>query len=51
MKPATTAGCSRSASHYTILGDKSYAKGQYEDAVINYRKAVQKDASYGQAWV
>jgi tetratricopeptide (TPR) repeat protein len=42
--------CGRSAQSYVKLGDDFYQKGKYPDASINYRKALQKDAGYGEAY-
>lgn len=42
--------CGRSAQSYVALGNDYYQKGKYEDASINYRKALQKDSGYGEAY-
>jgi tetratricopeptide (TPR) repeat protein len=42
--------CSRSPSYYLDKGDKLYAKAAYADAALNYRKAIQKDGSFGPAY-
>ncbi len=42
--------CSRSPRYYLDKGDKLYAKGAYADASLNYRKAIQKDPSFGPAY-
>jgi len=42
--------CSRSAKYYFDKGDQLYAKGSYSDAVLNYKKAIQKDPSFGPAF-
>lgn len=44
------AGCSRSARYYRDKADKLAAGGKYEDAVLNYRKAIQKDSRDGDAF-
>ena len=43
------ASCHRNSSYYVSHGDKFYATGKYADAVLNYRKAIQSDASSGEA--
>jgi tetratricopeptide (TPR) repeat protein len=35
---------------YVEKGNAFYQQGKYEDAAINYRKAIQKDANYGDAY-
>lgn len=35
---------------YAQKGDKSYAAGNYAEAVLNYRKALQNDPRYGEAY-
>jgi len=42
--------CSRSPRYYLDKGDKLFAKGSYADAELNYRKAIQKDPSFGPAF-
>src|SRR5437762_12063991 len=44
------AGCGRSASYYLDTGAKRYEAGKYDDAVINYRKALQKNSKSGEAY-
>ena len=41
---------SRAKLRYLQKGDKSYAAGHYDDALLNYRKAIQKDQNYGEAY-
>src|SRR5258705_7807901 len=43
-------GCGRSASYYLTTGAQQYEAGRYDDAVITYRKAIQKDANSGDAY-
>jgi len=47
---AGTVSCSRSAASYVDRGNKLYNEGQYSDASLNYRKAIQKDPQYGEAY-
>jgi tetratricopeptide (TPR) repeat protein len=44
------AGCARSALDYLSRGNKLFTAGRYDDAVIEYRKALQKDPNFGQAF-
>ena len=44
------AGCSRSASYYLDRGNKLFEEGKPADAVIQYRKALQKDSKSGEAY-
>jgi len=43
------AACGRSAEHYVSLGNGFFDHGELEDAALNYRKAIQQDANYGEA--
>jgi tetratricopeptide (TPR) repeat protein len=43
------AGC-RSANSYLDKGNAMFARGQFADASLNYRKAVQKDPNLGEAY-
>jgi tetratricopeptide (TPR) repeat protein len=47
---AGAVSCSRSATSYVGRGNEDYAKGQYADASLNYRKALQKDPQSGEAY-
>ena len=42
--------CGRNAASYVVLGDQQTAQKRYDDALLNYRKAVQKDPESGEAW-
>ena len=42
-------GC-RSAHSYLDKGNAAFARGQFEEAALNYRKAVQKDPAFGEAY-
>ncbi len=35
--------CNRGAAHYLDLGNRYYQQGKYAEAVINFRKSIQKD--------
>jgi tetratricopeptide (TPR) repeat protein len=43
-------GCSRSAKSYLQSGKKYFDAGKYEDAVILYKKAIQKEPKSGEAY-
>jgi tetratricopeptide (TPR) repeat protein len=43
------AGCSRNAEHYLQRGIKAADAGNDSEAILNFRKAVQKDPQSGQA--
>lgn len=42
-------GC-KSASQYITRGNELFAKGQYNDAVLNYRNAIKKSPQSGEAY-
>lgn len=44
------AGCSKSPRQYVDLGNKLFDAHKYEDASLNYRKAIQKDPSLADAY-
>ena len=46
---AFLSGC-RSANSYLEKGNDEFAQGQFDAATLNYRKAVQKDPSFGEAY-
>src|SRR5271156_2352885 len=43
------AGC-RSAASYLEKGNTLFGRGQFEEASLDYRKAVQKDPTFGEAY-
>lgn len=43
-------GCHRSPKYYTGKAEKLFAAGKYADAEINYRKAIQANSAYGEAY-
>lgn len=43
-------GCRATKQSYVEKGDNLYAAGKYQAAALNYRAAIQKDASYGEAY-
>jgi tetratricopeptide (TPR) repeat protein len=45
-----TIGCGRSARYYLDHGNALFAKGQYEEASLNYQKACQRDPQMGDAF-
>jgi tetratricopeptide (TPR) repeat protein len=42
-------GCSRSAQSYLERGNRYYSAGKYEDAVLNYRKGIQRNPNFAEA--
>jgi tetratricopeptide (TPR) repeat protein len=42
--------CSRSPAYYIAQGNKNYELGHYDDAVLNYRRAIQADTRSGEAY-
>jgi tetratricopeptide (TPR) repeat protein len=46
---ATLSGCASKLS-YLAKGNKLFAAGKYEEAALNYRAAIQKDAAFGEAY-
>jgi tetratricopeptide (TPR) repeat protein len=47
---AALSGCSASKQSYLAKGNKFFAAGKYDEAALNYRAAIQKDASFGEAY-
>jgi tetratricopeptide (TPR) repeat protein len=45
-----TASCGGSASYYLQSGDQNFKAGKFSDAVLNYRKAIQKNPDLGEAY-
>src|SRR5271170_5664867 len=43
-------GCSRSAKSYMDSGKKYFDAGKYDDAIIMYKKAIQKEPKSGDAY-
>jgi predicted Zn-dependent protease len=43
-------GCSRDAKSYIQSGKKYFDAGKYDDAIIMYKKAIQKDPKSGEAY-
>ncbi|MGB6943111.1 MAG: tetratricopeptide repeat protein [Bryobacteraceae bacterium] len=44
------AGCNRSPASYVAKGNQFAAQGKYEDAMIQYRNAIQKNPNYTDAY-
>jgi tetratricopeptide (TPR) repeat protein len=44
-------GCGWNAGHYVKKGDELYRAKHYEDASLNYRKALQKSPNFGDAYL
>src|SRR6266849_4779090 len=43
-------GCGHSPNYYLARGREMSSKQQYAEAALNYRKAIQKDSRFGQAY-
>lgn len=43
-------GCSTTKQGYVSKGNKFFAENRFDDAALNYRKAIQKDPRYGEAY-
>jgi tetratricopeptide (TPR) repeat protein len=43
-------GCSRSPQHYVSRGNQLFDAGKHADASLQYRKALQKDPKFGEAY-
>jgi tetratricopeptide (TPR) repeat protein len=46
----TLAGCGRTAGSYVSKGNKYFAEKKYDDAMLEYRKAIQLDRKNSQAY-
>src|ERR1700733_14077026 len=46
----SSVACVRSTRYYIDSGNKFAAEGKYDDAVIRYHKAIQKDGQSGEAY-
>ena len=46
---AGTASCLRSPQSFVERGNRLMAEGKYDDAILQYRKAIQKDTNIGEA--
>src|SRR5258708_38196420 len=42
--------CRRSPQRYLEKANQYFDGGKYDDAALNYRKAIQKDAAFGEAF-
>jgi tetratricopeptide (TPR) repeat protein len=47
---AATLGCGVTKEAYLAKGNALLATGKYQDASLNYRKAIQKDSAFGEAY-
>lgn len=47
---AILTACSASKQSYVAKGNKFFAAGKYNEAALNYRAAIQRDAGYGEAY-
>jgi len=47
---AGLAGCGVTKESYLAKGNAFFDAGKYDDASLNYRKAIQKDTNFGEAY-
>jgi tetratricopeptide (TPR) repeat protein len=47
---AAAIGCRATKQEYVAKGDKLYAAAKFEDAALEYRKAIQRDTTFGEAY-
>jgi tetratricopeptide (TPR) repeat protein len=51
MLMLAVSACQRSPQHYLETGNKLAAQNKYDEADLNYRKAIQRDPGFGQAYL
>jgi len=44
------ASCRQSPQEYVAKGNSFFSAGKYEDAIINYKKAIQRDPKFGEGY-
>src|SRR5579862_3745299 len=44
------ASCRQSPQQYLAKGNTFFAAGKYDDAIINYKKAIQRDPKFGEGY-
>ena len=42
--------CRQSPQEYVVKGNSFFTAGKYEDAIINYKKAIQRDSKFGEGY-
>src|SRR5271155_6101846 len=42
--------CRQSPQQYVAKGNNFFKAGKYEDAIINYKKAIQRDPKFGEGY-
>src|ERR1022692_2274269 len=47
---AASSGCGVTKQGYLAKGNALFAAGKYDDASLNYRKAIQRDPNFGEAY-
>jgi len=45
-----SSGCSATKQAYLAKGNALFTAAKYQDAALNYRKAIQKDPAFGEAY-
>ena len=46
----TMVSCRQSPENYVAKGNTFLDAGKYQDAILNYKKAIQKDAKFGEGY-
>src|SRR5579864_6609856 len=44
------ASCRRSPQEYVAKGNEFFNAGKYDEAILNYKKAIQRDAKFGEGY-
>ena len=47
---AISVSCRQTPQQYVSKGNAFYEAGKYDDAIINYKKAIQRDAKFGEGY-
>jgi tetratricopeptide (TPR) repeat protein len=50
VSAALIVSCRQSPQTYVAKGNTFYDAGKYDDAIINYKKAIQRDAKFGEGY-
>jgi tetratricopeptide (TPR) repeat protein len=50
LTASTMVSCRQSPQDYVAKGNTLFDAGKYQDAILNYKKAIQKDSKFGEAY-
>jgi len=50
LSAGISVSCRQSPQQYVAKGNNFFSAGKYEDAIINYRKAIQRDPKFGEGY-